>query len=271
MKCKKCGADNNDNVRYCSSCGERVAEQKPLESKTMKMPADVNPQVTKKDFDFKMQSAPTSKSVVSEVQKSRVEQPKAEQPNAEQPRAKKPMVETPKVEQPRVGRPSETRMSRPTVPPLAPTVNNKPVQRPSEVVVQESKPTEKRVESKPVQTRKPEKQLKKTKQNIEKKSKKRAYDPLDETTKPMGFFGWVWSLIVMHIPIVGFIFILVWSFSERTNRSKKSFAQVVLVFQIICIILFIVGMFNLFNYVGGVEQLVNVMIEDAVEFMKSLK
>ncbi len=86
----------------------------------------------------------------------------------------------------------------------------------------------------------------------------------DKRYKPMGFFGWLWSLIVLSIPLLSFIFILVWSFSSGTNKSKQSFARVLLFFNIIGIVLVILAWLGVLAVGSFIDSS---MIERGLEFM----
>jgi hypothetical protein len=65
---------------------------------------------------------------------------------------------------------------------------------------------------------------------------------------------WVWSMILIGIPVVGFIMLLVWSFSGGTNINKKNFARAALVIYVVVFIISLItsaiGGFSLFSYMN---------------------
>ena len=60
--------------------------------------------------------------------------------------------------------------------------------------------------------------------------------------KAMSVGEWMVTMLVTAIPLVGFIMLFVWAFSDGTNPNKKSWARASLVFFAIIIVLyFVVG------------------------------
>lgn len=59
----------------------------------------------------------------------------------------------------------------------------------------------------------------------------------DPAIPPMRKRDWLPVFILTAIPAVNFIMLLIWSFSSRTNPSKKSFAQLALIFMIIDVVI----------------------------------
>lgn len=64
--------------------------------------------------------------------------------------------------------------------------------------------------------------------------------PVPEKTEPLGVLKYLGIMIVTCIPILGFIMILVWSFSSSFNRNTRNFARALLILWIIGVILSIV-------------------------------
>lgn len=56
---------------------------------------------------------------------------------------------------------------------------------------------------------------------------------VDEKSAPLSFGKYLGMMIVSIIPFVGFIMLLVWSFSSKTNANKKNWARAQLVYMII--------------------------------------
>lgn len=59
----------------------------------------------------------------------------------------------------------------------------------------------------------------------------------DPTLAPMKKRNWLAVFILCAIPCVNLIMLLIWSFSPRTNKSKKSYAQMSLILLLIGILL----------------------------------
>lgn len=54
----------------------------------------------------------------------------------------------------------------------------------------------------------------------------------------MSLGDWIITLIVLAIPVVGFIMMLVWGFSKSTNPNKANYCKAALIFMLIAIVLF---------------------------------
>lgn len=54
----------------------------------------------------------------------------------------------------------------------------------------------------------------------------------------MSLGDWIITMIVLSIPIVGFIMLFVWGFSSSTNPNKANFCKAALIFYLIAIVLF---------------------------------
>ncbi len=66
----------------------------------------------------------------------------------------------------------------------------------------------------------------------------------DEKTKPLGIGQWVLTLIVMAIPLVGFIMMIVWAVSSTTNVNRKNYCIAALIIGVITFALFMVFLFT---------------------------
>lgn len=58
------------------------------------------------------------------------------------------------------------------------------------------------------------------------------FDNYDEQ-EPTGVGGWMGTLFLSWIPIVGFIMVLIWSFSSKTEESKQNWARAQLIWLLI--------------------------------------
>lgn len=58
--------------------------------------------------------------------------------------------------------------------------------------------------------------------------------------RPMKIGDWLITFLIQAIPIVGFIMLFVWAFSDDTHPSKKSWAQASLIMMVIAIIIVII-------------------------------
>ena len=65
----------------------------------------------------------------------------------------------------------------------------------------------------------------------------------DKTALPMKIKNWLPVFILCMIPCVNIIMLFIWSFSSKTNQSKRSFAQLSLIFMLIGIILCVAAYF----------------------------
>ena len=74
-----------------------------------------------------------------------------------------------------------------------------------------------------------------------------------ELEKPVSVGDWIFSLIVLSIPIVGFIITLVWAFGGTPSTSKRNFCRASLFFLLLFIAL---GLLFLFAF-GGLAALSN--------------
>ncbi len=61
--------------------------------------------------------------------------------------------------------------------------------------------------------------------------------------KPLTIGDWILTLIVLSIPLVGFIFLLYWALSSTSNVNRKNYCIAVLIIGLIIAALFIALMF----------------------------
>lgn len=58
---------------------------------------------------------------------------------------------------------------------------------------------------------------------------------------------WMWTMLVLGIPVVNLILMLVWAFGGGTKPSKANYCKAMLLWMVIsvclCIVLFIIGIF----------------------------
>lgn len=55
---------------------------------------------------------------------------------------------------------------------------------------------------------------------------------------PMTIGQWLVTLLVMGIPIVGFVLAIIWATGNDVNKSKKTFCQASLIFGAIVLVLY---------------------------------
>lgn len=79
-----------------------------------------------------------------------------------------------------------------------------------------------------------------------------------EKIAPLKTWKFIGMFILTGIPLIGFIMILVWSFSSSFNKNTKSFARAILILWIIGLVLTIVGV--IINWVA---------IQSLIEFFSS--
>ena len=69
----------------------------------------------------------------------------------------------------------------------------------------------------------------------------------------MSLGNWLLTFLIASIPLVGFIMLFVWAFSEGTQPSKKTFAQAALIWMAIIFVLYmIMGAAFLGAMMGGI-------------------
>ncbi len=61
--------------------------------------------------------------------------------------------------------------------------------------------------------------------------------------KPLSVGDWVITLIILSIPLVGFIFLLYWALSSTSNTNRKNFCIAYLVLALIFIAIVVALMF----------------------------
>ena len=54
----------------------------------------------------------------------------------------------------------------------------------------------------------------------------------------MSLGDWIITMIVLAIPIVGFVMLFVWGFSSSANPNKSNFCKAALIFYLIGIVMF---------------------------------
>lgn len=80
----------------------------------------------------------------------------------------------------------------------------------------------------------------------------------DPTLAPMKKRNWLAVFILCAIPCVNLIMLLIWSFSPRTNKSKKSYAQMSLILMLIGILLLAaIAFVAVFVFNIDITQLIN--------------
>ena len=80
-----------------------------------------------------------------------------------------------------------------------------------------------------------------------------ALQPPNEQYAVVSTLSWVGSLILLGIPLVGFIVCLVWAFGGG-NHNKRNFARACLILMIACIVLCIVLSVLFFSVFSGIAQ-----------------
>lgn len=64
-----------------------------------------------------------------------------------------------------------------------------------------------------------------------------------ETAPVMSLKDWVISVLISFIPVIGFIMLLVWAFSDSTNPNKKNWAKATLIIFAAGFVLYLVFIF----------------------------
>lgn len=66
---------------------------------------------------------------------------------------------------------------------------------------------------------------------------------LNDQNRPLTVGDWLITLIILSIPLVGFIFLLYWALSSSSNINRKNFCIAYLVVAVIIIALVVALMF----------------------------
>ncbi|HEX7326340.1 MAG TPA: hypothetical protein VF292_13465 [Rhodanobacteraceae bacterium] len=64
----------------------------------------------------------------------------------------------------------------------------------------------------------------------------------DREVSPVSLGDWIITLIVLAIPIVGFVMLFVWGFADGTHPSKQNFCRAYLILMAIGVVLFVLFM-----------------------------
>jgi len=73
----------------------------------------------------------------------------------------------------------------------------------------------------------------------------------DPREKVYGIGGWLGTLLLSSIPLVGFICLLVWAFSSNTNKNKKNFAIAMLIFMVILLVISVILYASIMAAIGS--------------------
>lgn len=60
--------------------------------------------------------------------------------------------------------------------------------------------------------------------------------PVQDLNAPMSIGQYMITMLIAAIPVVGFIFLLIWAFSSDTNTNKKNFCRATLIYMAIGIV-----------------------------------
>ncbi len=74
-------------------------------------------------------------------------------------------------------------------------------------------------------------------------------DEDDGDERPVSVWGYVWSLFVLRLPIIGFIVQVVWSLGAARNRNRRNLAVACLIYTVIGLVLLIVAAYLIWTYV----------------------
>ncbi len=66
---------------------------------------------------------------------------------------------------------------------------------------------------------------------------------INDQNKPLAVGDWLITMIILSIPLVGFIFLLYWALSSSSNVNRKNFCIAYIVIFLIFVALFVALMF----------------------------
>lgn len=64
--------------------------------------------------------------------------------------------------------------------------------------------------------------------------------PGDNNYYPLSMGNWITTFMISDIPIVGFVCLLIWSFSKNTPLNKKDYCRSRIVYKLIFVVIYIV-------------------------------
>ena len=70
----------------------------------------------------------------------------------------------------------------------------------------------------------------------------------------MSLGDWIITLIVLAIPLVGFIMLFVWGFSSSTNPNKSNFCKAALIFYLVSLVLAVLFWGSLMATMSGMSS-----------------
>jgi len=75
-----------------------------------------------------------------------------------------------------------------------------------------------------------------------------------ETSKTPSVKEWALTIFITGLPLIGFIMLLVWAFSDNTNIHKKNWAKG----NLLIMILFLILIFSFLFLFGGIAIMQNI-------------
>ncbi len=80
-----------------------------------------------------------------------------------------------------------------------------------------------------------------------------------ESVPVMSLKDWLVTLLISFIPVIGFVMLFVWGFSDSANPNKKNWAQAALIMAAVFTVLYIIFGVLIFGGImaamGGMEGL----------------
>lgn len=70
----------------------------------------------------------------------------------------------------------------------------------------------------------------------------------------MSLGDWIITMIVLAIPIVGFVMLFVWGFSSSANPNKSNFCKAALIFYLISLVLAVLFWGSIMAMMGGMTS-----------------
>lgn len=79
------------------------------------------------------------------------------------------------------------------------------------------------------------------------------YTP-DPNSDVMKTTEWLLTLIILNVPIIGFIMCLIWAFGNNDNYNRRNFCRAYLIIIAIATVLMIVFASTIFTIIYGIAQ-----------------
>jgi len=217
--CTECGANNPAGTRFCTSCGHPLeaepAPQAPPPAATL---PDILDEIVPEPY-----AEPAPEPIPVPIPQPQVQPqparqaPQYQQPQYQQPEYQQPQYQQPAYQQPPAPQPQQYQQAPAYQPQPQPQPQpRQPQPQPSYANAQQNRPSG---------------------GNYVVNTALASNAPPTGRYKVHTVWGYIGNMIVLSIPLVGFIMALVWSFSGSVNLNRRNFARAYLILMVIGIVI----------------------------------